>query len=202
MEGNRVNKLAMLAFNKKVGGGGAFSWNNLKDKPFGEEVTEGVLTFDGDLTGREYVQLDDETISIKMTDSFTPAEQFEGAIVTWFDDENGYQKSVVSNILSAPLPDSNTKMFIVYVEGLENIGSIVSVLGDLSEIGMPLTTGTYFNLDPRYNRYTASVSCLTGEVEIVQRLDEKYLPLLIAPNGKKFKLIVEDDGYVSTKEVL
>lgn len=37
--------------------------------------------------------------------------------------------------------------------------------------------------------------------EVINRMDEKYMPILTSPNGTKFRLAVNDDGTVTTAEV-
>jgi hypothetical protein len=42
---------------EKLGKIDNMSWNDLKDKPFYSEMAEGAASFDGDLTGKEYLDM-------------------------------------------------------------------------------------------------------------------------------------------------
>lgn len=197
--------LMTLAMAKKMGGG-ASSWNDLTDKPFGEEVTEGVITFDGERDDRDYIQLGDSSAMVKVSDKVLTAEDFVDATVTMMR-ANGetYECEIlqVMDMGSTEIPE-DTRLPGLLIVGLDSDMKIFSVDESFngSVAGLPLTKGTWFEVNyETYKRtlHVYSVSCLTGEVETIKPLDAKYLPPLVSPNGTKYAITVSDDGTLSAK---
>ena len=69
-----------------------------------------------------------------------------------------------------------------------------------------LNPGVYFTYiySASYTSYCVTgltVNNYTGFVQEVKPLDPVFLPPLVSPNGKKFKLVVDDNGNLTTMEV-
>ena len=145
---------------------GVKSWNDLTDRPFGEEKAEVILEFDGDLTGREVVSRDDASY-VKVTDSVLTADKAIGSTVRMtFGDE--LQEFLIT---SDNVTVTDRELHIAP----EDMTAVFSVI----EPGDGLSVGTYFfvylNEDVAV-AYIQSISCLTTEGIVVKTLDEKYLP--------------------------
>lgn len=99
-----MNKLAILAFNQKVGGGGGggvSSWNDLTDKPFYKELPFEPMTFDGDATGRDsaIVDLMDGQMQfpvVKISDQFIEREWFRGMTISYVN-SSGNQSVTITD---------------------------------------------------------------------------------------------------------
>lgn len=168
------------------GSGGTCSWNDLKDKPFGSEITEGLLEFNGDLTGREIFQMSPAQHCVKMSDKTLTEADVIGQTVTFYD-QGEIRESVVSEELTAiQALDENNYLFSINARASVGIvNAILCVKGDLSSVGVPMTEGTWFMSvnDPTFRMYTVSLSGLTGVVETVKKIDLKYLPDTTFYNG-------------------
>ena len=161
-------------------GGGASSWNDLADKPFGEEVTEGVLVYDGDISKHETANWQGYPVP-KMSDKALTKDDLVGSICVICNvDSNGNctkDQHIIEaeDIMDVPLDEAGAIAAYMVIVGIQ--GMAISVIMDLSEMGLPL--GTYFFDVPGSNgahSYCESISCLTGEVETIKTIDEKYLP--------------------------
>lgn len=182
--------------------GGVTSWNDLTDKPFGSEVTEGVLKWDGDSSGKEVLDLvnnHQNTLAKVSNDTFT-ADELNGCTMVI------YTKGMGETEITIGQENAQAAQF---VEGLvavmlEQTPFVLTVVDDDVYAGMPMKKGTYFNVtvdEAEVVEYVKSISCLTHKVETIKTLDEKYLPELTSPSGKKFKLSVDDNGTISATEV-
>ena len=148
--------------------GGVSSWNDLTDKPFGSETTEGVVEFNGDLTDREYVDYGDGYVYVKVSDKVFTKDDVVGSIMYLIDGNGGEH--------SGPVTESD----IVSMDGVVGVGPepmhVISTKNELEllEGYAPLTSGTWFlYLNDSYIR---SISCLTEQVESIKTIDPKYLP--------------------------
>lgn len=165
----------------EINSGSATSWNDLTDKPFGEEVTEGVLTFDGDLTGREYIDYGDGYCFVKMSDRFLTEEDLAQATITFWNNGSTYDANAV--IESQTLGDLT--VIIVLADHEISGGMVVTLNSDAPLFGEPpMSAGTWFqyvtDVDSEVDSYPISLSCLTGLVGTIKTLDEKYIPDSIA----------------------
>lgn len=169
------------------GGGGVTSWNDLTDKPFGEELTEGIITFDGDYSKHEYVDVGDDCFCVRISDKVMSKDEVVGSTVRYV-----YLGRTADYLLSESDVISFEESGMTGVEGfVANVlwerpngtkfsaNGVISIGGDFTivqSIGLPFTKeGTYFMVRP-YEYYVESLSCLTGLVETTKILDEKYLP--------------------------
>lgn len=151
------------------GGGGASSWNDLKDKPFGESPTGGdTLTWDGNTEGLDNIQ----GMLFKISDSVvTPNDLANGFKITMSDGseiEATYDELVNQNGIS-----EDGLIFASYFVVIPYNNY------DLSMIGMNGVTaqkGVYFMAHP--NAGTTNKLQIPGYTGFprVKKLDEKYLP--------------------------
>lgn len=160
------------------------SWNDLADKPFYSELVEGAPEFNGDLTDKEYIDVGDGILTVKMSDTPLTMEQLLGSTVVvklngsdFGVDEDTIVEFVATeeNIMMQQLDESSYMLGIIYND---MIPVVYVVSGDLSSMGVPLTDGVYFiyaQMDTQYI-YAQSLSCLNGMQEVVHKIDEKYLP--------------------------
>ncbi len=170
----------------KPNGGGVTSWNDLTDKPFGTEITEGVITFDGDVTGWEQVDgsatgLDEGAVLIKVSDSYTSKEQLEGATMEYKYLGNDCTE-ILKDIEESTLPTGEAFISFRPSGLMQDEVVFISIKGDLSAMGIPLGEGTYFVVYGD-SSYIKSISSLTGLVETVKTLDEKYIPDSVKGGG-------------------
>ena len=85
---------------------------------------------------------------------------------------------------------------------ISNWGVIVYKAGsELPYFSRPFDkAGIYFRR--RADGYTAGYQAEKMVFpEVINRMDEKYMPILTSPNGTKYKIAVNDDGSVTTVEV-
>lgn len=186
------------------GSGGTCSWNDLADKPFGVEMSEGIPEFDGDLTGKEVVTLPEGGMLVKISDrEFTKEELIGSTIIMTADSDVifnhvGRIEDVIDNV------NEDTPGMII---GVALSMGVVYVIGDIpQDIAemIPLSRGTWYVYAPGYY-YVNYVSCVHDPVETIKKIDPKYLPedscILTSSNGTKFKVTVSDDGTLTTTEL-
>ena len=167
-------------------GGGVTSWNDLTDKPFGTEIVEGVITFDGDYSKYEYVDMGAGYL-VRVSDKVLTVDDLVGATIRIVQPSTSrFEDHILTEALIVPAEVLGIPS--VYGAQVSVVGGIdiLSLGGDLSSLasmGIPITKeGTYFSCvtDLDEGWYVESVSCLTGQVETVKPLDEKYIPDTIA----------------------
>jgi hypothetical protein len=181
-----------------TGGGGASSWNDLADKPFGEEVTEvhgDTLTWDGNTDGLvcamdAFYKVSDVVFTLDelrgsvavISDGQIVSSEDEGALFELADGISVLSETVVCVSEKAVGADVGGIVFPeagLYFSALEDAGKLIHV----SSFTVPNYTG------------------FVTTKETVKTLDEKFMPTLTSPNGTKFKLTVDDSGAVSAVEV-
>lgn len=166
---------------------------------FGTEtkVVEGdTLTWDGNTDGRVYVELDGGFKFVKVAD----------IVLTLPNVANGLTETLSSGItLEVPFE---------HIEEAYNGGGciggsffICAPTDNFNALGMTVLpeSGIWF-CDIPGQGYTTSLTIpnYTGfvtEQTTVKPMDEKYMPILTSPSGKKFKLSVDDSGAVTATEV-
>ena len=188
--------------------GGVTSWNDLEDKPFGEEVTEPIV-FDGNVEGKVTVLaptaslLGADLLLVKVSDVAYTAEELSKTMITqhrYLDGEFTEQISPGSQGSFEEVSEATieTNTWLVW-----SMRTTEFDMGEGLVIQVP-TTGLYLAYQdvPNYNGH--SIVSYIHKLEfpsVVKTLDEKYLPTLTSPNGKKFKLSVDDSGTISATEV-
>jgi hypothetical protein len=195
------------------GDGGVSSWNDLTDKPFGTETTEGVITFDGDYSKYEYGKLGDMVLvhtsdEVLTIDDLTEAtirvvQPSTGSFIdaTYLSGSGGVRDFGAEVIDYAEMGINAYSVNVTLHTSIEN-GSmgVMSVGGDITSlqaVGLPISKeGTYFIYSEDKDYYVESVSCLTGLVETVKTLDEKYVPDSVVLESE-----LENKGYQTESQV-
>lgn len=191
--------LLTLALARK--GGGASSWNDLKDKPFGSEVTDGVIEIDGDASKYEHFTVQ-EIPQVKVSDKVVEPEDFVGSTAVVISDGTIAECTITEDcikIISNPNDETQKWIRVDLYDGNGDLRGVVCAYTNMEQI-FGVKDGTYFSYQDE-NNYVKSISCLTGPVETIKPIDEKYLPPLVSPSGKKFKLTVDDNGTITATEV-
>lgn len=182
--------------------GGVSSWNDLTDKPFGVTIAEGLISWDGNIDNGYDVYMNNLYVK-KIADKFLTEDDLLGATITYIanvdldygnptEDETTFSYTITNDNMMKQELENDGSIIGVFVGG--NTPAIWTINGDASsELGVPLSTGTYFikcvlESDSLY-AYPKSLSCLTGLVETVYRLDPKYLP-----EGYPYVKIVKGDA--------
>lgn len=182
------------------------SWNDLKDKPFGEEtvtVNEPLnITWDGNTEGL-----------VCVADTFYKVSD---ATPTSGELANGGSYAIKSTTaLSYEESGAFSADDFIDYGGLTFItpgGKMLATVVPESMVGVDVDglifheKGLYFAFSPVVDDLFYLSSLTTTEpVEqtktVVKTLDEKYMPILTSPSGKKFKLSVDDSGVLSATEV-
>ena len=156
-------------------GGGASSWNDLKDKPFGDDTPEPI-TWDGEIGEREcVVNPDDESFKlVKVSDIPLSVESLIGGEFT-------ITPIVAPSTARVSAPPTDDITFTITEDDIESpmdgflivdSDAILSIdLDSLESVpGVVLTRGVYFT-----NYSDAYVSKLTFAPQ-VKKLDDQYLP--------------------------
>jgi hypothetical protein len=152
-----------------AGGGGASSWNDLTDKPFGENSPESI-TYDGNTDGKV---VNSRNAMIKVSDKILTKEDVVGGTIIG---SNGYSITVTEeDVVSGG-------------GGISFCDAIISVadINNTSDIAPGETypeTGTYFAFGDDF--YIQSLTLAGGSIKT---LDEKFIPDTIA---RKADVVVE-----------
>ena len=138
---------------------GVKSWNDLKDKPFGEETYTGEITieWDGDPTGKPVVFFDDLAI-VKLSDlTPEPSELIGGVAVVGGETHTITEEFIVdAREQGAPAIIVAEGLFVLY-EAFATYN--ITEPGTYVVAGFPTATLTY-----------------TGQLTTINKLDPKYLP--------------------------
>lgn len=156
-------------------------------RPFGE--LGSVLTWDGNTEGLEFWDNQDGQIIYKVSD-----------IVL---DENDYLKGGIVALSDGTILNW-TADGVVEVAGAKNfVVGKVKVCLENNNFG--LSAGTYFEVNNDNDGVYVTKFALYDSNKLpeiyTKRMDEKYMPLLTAPNGTKYKLSVSDDGTLAATAV-
>lgn len=139
------------------------------------ENVETDTSFNGEMTGRDTLMLDEGMYIVKMSDQILTAEDLYGETITV------YMSGEDSNEMTFDLTPENVKD--MSSEGLPVVmanESLWCVQSDFSADSISLTAGVYFLcicFDGVPYAYTKSASCLAGTKEVVHKLDNKYLDM-------------------------
>ena len=154
-------------FAAKLAGNAVSSWNDLTDRPFYSANISPI--FNGDLTGRETVYIDENVCFVKLSSKYLSIDEAIGSTVVM--NINGTEET---------LELTNENVFdLSSMFGTPGImisdGEIVSIPKDSSLNGLTLTAGTWFLYIPN-EFYIKSISCLPDEEEeVIHKLDNKYI---------------------------
>lgn len=183
------------------GGTGVTSWNDLKDKPFGD--FNDTLVWDGNTEGLTCVQIDEAIQLYKVSD-----------VVPTYDDCTAGGKS--GFVLSGE-EEFKKEDIIVDTSGMFMAGNAIIVPTEAVGVPIPVddeTTvtfaeaGTYFYyiptgdvVLPAFFTYSLTINGYTGFPEITKKLDGDYVNLRTRVLYGKFKeapaYIYADEGYTT-----
>ena len=149
-------------------GGGAVSWNDLTDKPFGEEGRTPI-TWDG-VSGEE-IPFDDVTY-VKVSDVVLDKNECINATLTVIDVQGVAVGGVITEdmVNDTGIPGALIigTAFVISVYDVEAVSSIMPGFTE---------TGTYFLKNGATGAYTQAITFAGGEIKT---LDEKFIPDTIA----------------------
>jgi hypothetical protein len=159
------------------------TYDDLKNKPFGSEFVEGAASFDGNLTGKKYYEMDEGMTLVKISDTPITKEKLIGSTMVVkgmdaIDPEipNELEMTIAEDmVMQESVNDTSYMLGVVCGE----VPAVFAFHGDCSAMGMP-PEGTYFIygvFDPEAPPiYVHSLSCLNGVREVITKIDAKYLP--------------------------
>ena len=187
-------------------GGGASSWNDLKDKPFGESIVDGVvITQDMINNPLDEISMNGQTMR-KVSDIVYTDEQLLTGTLTIAHNTGGgvnIYTVPVTEVEHMEIPGGvDTISPVVRIEDIKTTTSgfmlVVTDDIDMTAIGGTgiLSKGTWVGYGLEFDLVSAEMS-----YTIVTPLDEKFMPILTSPSGKKFKLSVDDSGTITATEV-
>ena len=175
---------------------------------------ETFVTFDGDYSKYEYVGIGD-TYMVRVSDKVLTVDDLVGALVryAWGEKIGQYliEESDVVNVEDIGIDGLYGVVAQVLFERSDGYKvwkseAILSIGGDLNAAqaaGLLFTKeGTYFVIDTTDDdeegglQYIGAVSCLTGLVEKVKPLDEKYMPTSVVLESE-----LESKGYQTEAQV-
>lgn len=181
-----------------------FDWDATKDEPghinnrthWREFVPAD--TFDGDLTGREYVDFGDGTYLVKISDVMPTVSDFIGQTLIIHDVASNADREYVltENDVELQENDDGTKLIVVWNNDYE-IAIQALLTGFPMEDGSIIPAGVYFSGDDTY--YVKSV---TGIKKYKYHpIDSKYLPEGVAEAATFTITITKDsnDNYIADK---
>lgn len=158
------------------GSGGVSSWNDLTDRPFGEEAIDP--NWDGDMSGRVVLPLNSTISFVKISDYVPTEEECVGTVMSYV--AGGHTETVTissdgvidgSAMFGFPCftvsPDefSSGAMYFPFVVVIKNSATVQ---------GFEVSSGTYSLFKSDDFLYVSFFSAL--DKEIVKKLDAKYLP--------------------------
>lgn len=160
-------------------GGGAISWNDLTDKPFGEEG-RAPITWDGNIEGLPAITINGTPLVYKVSDVIILTHrELVGATFTMSDGTTDTLDE--ANLGGAEILDENKGVTIIgelYMLSVSDIDLTKNLFAE--SFGNDITvdipeTGTYFVYSPNFG-YMSSLEFPGG----IKTLDEKFIPDTIA----------------------
>lgn len=158
-------------------GGGASSWNDLKDKPFSDDTPESI-TWDGEIDDKETIILpDDIGIFVKVSDTPFPKESIIGGKITFTTRTVTRAAMSPSDRTFAITEDTIfvDEGVIAIMDNQPSSGNLCVLISELDGAAFPFGTinrGVYFI------GYGGEYCSKLTFAPQVKKLDEKYLPEL------------------------
>lgn len=144
------------------------------------ETVTANTTFNGDLTGRDFIQVDDGVYIVKMTDETFAVDDLLGHTLTL------YMRGEDPEMMTYELTTDNT--FDLSSEGFPVVMAcegLWSIQYDFTAEGFTFKAGTYFLCvtdDEGSYAYAVEATCLPSLQEIIHKLDTKFLDTEWLPN--------------------
>ena len=178
----------MEKFLKDFSGGGVTSWNDLTDKPFGENNDGIIISLTEPLDTIVFNNIE----FIKISDAKLSLADITGAKWTYqhINTSTTREQTFTAEFLNMYGATEDCLMF-------DDLSSII-VFADSFTIVEGFTLGRGVWVDKAaYTKWT-----LTKDPTI-KTIDMKYLPeqILTSPNGTQYKITVDDSGTISATEV-
>ena len=162
---------------------------------FGEGKAFEPIVWDGNTEGLESVQVAESGMTItfyKVFDTYTQitsAQDIVGVTVEKLVNGEMIEESTSADYLGVNMLEHG------WVMGLH----VVSSDGQLN-LGVSFSEGTWLSDRLFVSENPVHKATITPAVTTIP-MNEKYLPVLTSPGGKKFKLSVADDGTITATEV-
>lgn len=160
------------------------SWNDLKDKPFGEEGEGATITWDGNGNDRQSFNYSvfPSAVFYKISDEVISIDDILGSTVRTILSYDGK-----GNVIEATLTENNvyyledlTGKDVVYVEDDETlIAIIVNKSTEFRDFNTIVEPGVYFGYHD-WDGETYHITSLTYGSSTIKTLDEKFIPYTIA----------------------
>lgn len=151
------------------------SWNDLADKPFGEEGEGATITWDGNTEGREILGGVANYGYAKVSDELLTIDNVIGGTVTAYEDGESYEFIITRDMIN--FEDEN---------GF-SVDDLIIVIHTPTENE---TTGVYFTYTT--GEYTGHVSSLTYGSSSIKTLDSKFI-------GSDIARVADVDAFVANK---
>ena len=154
---------------------GAMEPGHILNRTHWVESVDVDCTFNGDLTGRKYIQVDDNLFFVKISDEILTVDDLYGKTVTVYMNSDPPEEELIEL--------SPENVFDVSSEGLPAImaaDALICVQSNFTYSGISVERGLYFLcacLDGSPYAYVKSVSGLNLSAETVHKLDNKYLDM-------------------------
>ena len=163
---------------------------------FGETTVKGdTLTWDGNTDGHVVVEYPDAGFSfVKISDNVITEEDLRNGITV----KSTYEETLTFSY--DEIKDGMSGGGLVTTEGY----FALSPYDNYSFMGYYTfpEAGVYAFWDGEGGFKSLTIPNYNGfETTVIKPMDEKYMPILTSPSGKKFKLSVSDSGVLSATEV-
>ena len=196
VKGGGVTSFAVMAAEKATGY--TFKDNEYRETlpehlQFGNEIVVGgdTLTWDGNTDGLE----DFEGVFYHVSDAYpTLAEAQNGGLGTFSIGATG---SLTAMDMTEAL---GFECYQLYLNGETPVALCSSQ--NFEKDGVQLYKGAYLLTEGGMYVSSLTINGYNGfTTKTIKPLDEKYMPVLTSPSGKKFKITVADNGTLGTTEV-
>lgn len=152
---------------------GVSSWNDLTDKPFHIETEMIDVTFDGNLTGREYYEIPGTGYTVKISPEYVPVSDMIGATLT-------YNVSGTEYTMELTAENAVDAVNVLGVPGTVILGGsdmwAISLPEETTAMGLTLSAGTWFGCIPG-QFHVVSLSCMPPiEGKSVEKINPSCLP--------------------------
>lgn len=160
------------------------SWNDLEDKPFGDVIYDWKQISTGACYTNPSMNNSKVTFNVDMSLSLVDGKAYKIVV------EQPINNKSVESITVASVKEVMAGYFDIKLGNPDEIYITTSSTSSSCLVTCSLPD----------NKVPINVT-IYEQTEIVSALDEKYLPPLISPNGKKFKLTVDDNGTITATEI-
>lgn len=154
----------------------------IKNRTHWVEVSDDTVFFDGNMVGKEYVFMEDDTYMVKVSNVILSKENLLGSTLTVCT-PGGDPEEMTMEL-------NETDIYDMAAEGIPALtvkGMVICLQEDFSTAGISATAGVYFVcvvIDGSTVAYVKHLSCVPRGGEIVHKLDNKFLNLDWFPQYK------------------